>query len=140
MDTSMLRRPVLFVLTLSVALGACSSGNGSRDGGAGLGDGGGISSGGGGGIGSAGSAGTGAGGIGGKGSGDAGGASDGFTAFPLPMVDPNGITSGPGGNLWFTEYSGKKIGRITLTGILIEFPVPTASGGAAITTITSGPD
>jgi streptogramin lyase len=40
---------------------------------------------------------------------------------------PTGVAYGPDGNAWFTEYSGNKIGRITPTGTLVEFPIPTAS-------------
>lgn len=38
-----------------------------------------------------------------------------ITEFPVPTSksQPFGIGSGPDGNLWFTEYSGNKIGRIT---------------------------
>jgi virginiamycin B lyase len=42
------------------------------------------------------------------------------------------------GNLWFTEADGNKIGRITPTGTITEFPVPTAVGYP--TGITAGPD
>jgi len=50
---------------------------------------------------------------------------------------PRGITSGPDGNVWFTEISGNKIGRITPAGVITEFLTPTASGPDGITT---GPD
>jgi len=33
--------------------------------------------------------------------------------IPTPSSAPQGITSGPDGNLWFTEIFGNKIGRIT---------------------------
>jgi len=36
---------------------------------------------------------------------------------------------GSDGNLWFTEWRGNKIGRITLTGQITEFPVPRANAG-----------
>jgi eukaryotic-like serine/threonine-protein kinase len=38
-----------------------------------------------------------------------------ITEFPVPTASssPSGITAGPDGNLWFTEYDGNKIGRIT---------------------------
>jgi streptogramin lyase len=38
-----------------------------------------------------------------------------ITEFPIPTISsfPTGITAGPDGNLWFTESSGGKIGRIT---------------------------
>ena len=34
---------------------------------------------------------------------------------------PSGITSGPDGNLWFTESTGNRIGRITTGGVVTEF-------------------
>ena len=51
---------------------------------------------------------------------------------------PYGITSGSDGNLWFTETTAGKIGRITPTGTIQEFSLfgfPNSPYG-----ITSGPD
>jgi hypothetical protein len=48
------------------------------------------------------------------------------------------ITAGPDGNLWFAEYIGNKIGRITPAGVITEFPVP--PGGDYLPGITEGPD
>jgi virginiamycin B lyase len=48
------------------------------------------------------------------------------------------LTAGPDGNLWYTEYTDNKIGRLTTTGTLTEFPLPTAHSGP--TGITTGPD
>lgn len=41
-----------------------------------------------------------------------------ITEFPIPTANsiPKGITAGPDGNLWFTEDSADKIGRITPSG------------------------
>jgi virginiamycin B lyase len=50
---------------------------------------------------------------------------------------PAGITSGPDHNLWFTEQGQDKIGRITPTGTITEFPV---TPNSIPTVITSGPD
>jgi len=52
-----------------------------------------------------------------------------ITEFPLPNTDsfPLWITTGPDGNLWFTEEHGNRIGRITPSGLITEFAVPTAS-------------
>jgi len=37
-----------------------------------------------------------------------------ITEFPVPSRDgPEFITAGPDGNLWFAEFQGNKIGRIT---------------------------
>src|SRR5690606_5319601 len=42
---------------------------------------------------------------------------------------PRDITVGPDGNLWFTEVTGNKIGRITpdAPNTITEFPLPTAN-------------
>src|SRR5260221_4724138 len=53
-----------------------------------------------------------------------------ISEFPVPTGDSNGlgilgITTGPDGNLWFTE-SGK-IGRITPSGTISEFLLPTSN-------------
>jgi streptogramin lyase len=50
---------------------------------------------------------------------------------------PYGITGGPDGNVWFTEFTGSGlVGRITPAGVVSEF----ASGGSQVQEITSGPD
>ena len=36
--------------------------------------------------------------------------------FPSTVNSPYGITTGPDGNIWFTDYSGNEIGRVNLTG------------------------
>lgn len=51
---------------------------------------------------------------------------------------PYDITSGPDGNLWFTEYYGGKIGQITPNGVITQFPTPT--GESFPQGITPGPD
>jgi streptogramin lyase len=51
---------------------------------------------------------------------------------------PERITSGPDGNLWFTEFWTNRIGRITPAGVLTEFPIPTLD--SAPRGITTGPD
>src|SRR5438874_556995 len=63
-----------------------------------------------------------------------------FREFPIPTAygRPAWIAAGPDGNLWFTEYSGNKIGRITTGGVITEFPIPT--GVSVPTGIASGPD
>jgi streptogramin lyase len=57
--------------------------------------------------------------------------------FPVPTDQslPFGITAGPDGNLWFTEYRAGKIARISPAGNIAEFPT---SGGPV--GITAGPD
>jgi streptogramin lyase len=49
-----------------------------------------------------------------------------FTEFPIPTPNsgPTGIATGPDGNLWFTETSAGKIGRITTGGTVSEFALP----------------
>ena len=63
-----------------------------------------------------------------------------FTEYliPTPGAKPVGIVTGPDGNLWFTEQSGNKIGKVTPAGVFTEYPVPTA--GSLPQQITVGPD
>jgi streptogramin lyase len=42
-------------------------------------------------------------------------------------TEPDGVTAGPDGNVWFTEEAGNRIGRITPSGAITEFPIPTAN-------------
>ncbi len=54
---------------------------------------------------------------------------------------PLEITAGTDGALWFTEYFGNKIGRITTDGDITEFPVAmVGSELAQLNDITAGPD
>ncbi len=76
------------------------------------------------------------------------------TDFPIPMVEivqPDGITKGSDGNLWFTENATGRIGRMTPAGVFTEFALPavpppagspagTAGSTPAPTAITAGPD
>jgi streptogramin lyase len=59
-------------------------------------------------------------------------------AVPTANAGPQGIVAGPDGNLWFTEFNGNKIGRITTEGVITEFPIPTPNSGPR--GITAGPD
>jgi streptogramin lyase len=63
-----------------------------------------------------------------------------ITEYTLPTSNsqPFHITSGPDGNVWFTEYNGGNIGKITTTGTITEYPTPTSSSQPA--GITTGPD
>src|SRR5438128_11788033 len=49
-----------------------------------------------------------------------------ITEFPMPTAEgqPFDITAGPDGNLWFTEQSASRIGRITPAGVITEFAAP----------------
>jgi streptogramin lyase len=61
------------------------------------------------------------------------------TEYPLsnPGSAPYGIAAGADGSLWFTETLGGKIGRITTTGGLTEFTLPSTSPPW---NIVAGPD
>jgi virginiamycin B lyase len=63
-----------------------------------------------------------------------------ITEFTTPTAGsgPFGITTGPDGALWFTEYPANQVGRITTAGVTTEFAVPTASSGPSA--IIAGPD
>jgi streptogramin lyase len=76
------------------------------------------------------------------------------TSFSIPLigvVEPQGITTGPDGNLWFTENAAGAIGSMTTAGALTQFTLPeippaagspsgTASTPAQPVAITAGPD
>jgi streptogramin lyase len=63
-----------------------------------------------------------------------------ITEFPIPTANsnPTEIALGPDGNLWFTEYDGNKVGRVTMAGNITEFTLPTPS--AEPQGIAAGPD
>jgi streptogramin lyase len=52
---------------------------------------------------------------------------------------PDGIAVGPDGNLWFTEYAGNRIGRITPAGAVTEFSAGITAGSQP-DQIAAGPD
>src|SRR5262249_56662781 len=54
-----------------------------------------------------------------------------------PGGQVNGITTGPDGNLWFTEANFNVIGRITPAGVITEV---VANVGTTPDEITTGPD
>src|SRR5580704_1169270 len=60
--------------------------------------------------------------------------------FPTPTnaSAPLTVTAGPDGNVWFTEFTGHKVGRITPGGTVTEFTPPTSFSGPW--GITTGPD
>jgi streptogramin lyase len=70
--------------------------------------------------------------------------------FPFPSPDfidvptqdayPNGITTGPLGDIWFTENGRDKIGRIAPDRHVDEFAIPHDFLSASPTSITLGPD
>ena len=66
-----------------------------------------------------------------------------FSRYPTPTTNsqPEGIALGPDGNLWFTEANARNVAKITTSGSITEFPVPSI-GGAPVEpwSITSGPD
>jgi virginiamycin B lyase len=60
-----------------------------------------------------------------------------LATYPIPTANPPEgqtgageaiwIVTGPDKNLWFTEDTGNRIGRITTSGVITEFPIPTAN-------------
>ena len=59
-------------------------------------------------------------------------------SYNYSSADPGSLTAGPDGNLWFADYGGDAIGRITPKGVITEFPTPGSSINP--TAITAGPD
>jgi streptogramin lyase len=57
---------------------------------------------------------------------------------PTPSSSPQGISAGPDGAVWFTEFDGNKIGRLSADGSFTEFAIPTAN--SVPNGITTGPD
>ena len=51
---------------------------------------------------------------------------------------PESITAGPDGNMWFTTFWTNRVARLSPTGSLTEFPIPTPN--SAPRGITVGPD
>jgi virginiamycin B lyase len=55
-----------------------------------------------------------------------------FTVYKIPTANSasagGGIVRGPDGNIWFAEEGADKIGRITTSGTITEFEVPTKNG------------
>jgi virginiamycin B lyase len=49
-------------------------------------------------------------------------------AIPTAASTPQYITAGPDGALWFTEYSGNKLGRVATSGTFTEFPMSIRAG------------
>lgn len=56
------------------------------------------------------------------------------SASPFPLS----VTAGPDGNLWYTKYMNGQIGRLSTTGTVTEFPLPTKLGRPV--GIAAGPD
>src|SRR5262249_57063243 len=50
-----------------------------------------------------------------------------LSAFPGAF--PSGLAVGPAGNLWFTDFVTDRIGRITPSGVITEFPQLPAGAG-----------
>jgi virginiamycin B lyase len=62
-----------------------------------------------------------------------------ISEFILPGGhDPTTITTGPDGALWFAEWAGNRIGRLTTSGNVTFYNIPTPSSGPGV--ITLGPD
>ena len=59
---------------------------------------------------------------------------DTVTAFPLPhrYSGPRAITRGTDGAMWFTEYFGNRIGRISSVGKITEYPLKARAYGEAL--------
>ena len=62
-----------------------------------------------------------------------------FGAGLSPLAQPFGIAAGADGNLWFTEFTGNRIGRITPSGVITEFSNGISAGSRPLS-IALGPD
>ena len=62
------------------------------------------------------------------------------TDFPIPPGRaswPYAMAVGPDGNMWFVEWGGQKVGFITTSGVITQYPIPNAQ---ALIGIAKGPD
>jgi virginiamycin B lyase len=57
---------------------------------------------------------------------------------PTLVSQPQGITLGPDGNLWFTQFHTDKIARITSGGVVTEYSLPPNTGPWGITAALDG--
>jgi streptogramin lyase len=64
--------------------------------------------------------------------------STGVYSIPTGAPNPRSLTEGPDGNVWFTEYQGNQIARLTPSGVLTEFALPQPN--SLPHDITVGPD
>jgi len=50
-----------------------------------------------------------------------------IATYTVPTANAHAdfIIAGPDGNMWFNEEGGNKIGKITMSGVITEFPIPT---------------
>ncbi len=51
------------------------------------------------------------------------------TRIPSAAAGASGIVVGNDGGWWFTEFSANKIGRFSVSGEIVEFPIPTPNSG-----------
>src|SRR5580704_1285952 len=51
------------------------------------------------------------------------------TTIPTQKSQPFWIAVGPDGALWFTEFQGNNIGRLTTAGAITEYPLPSRGSG-----------
>ena len=58
--------------------------------------------------------------------------------LPNPDSQPVFIKVGPDKNVWFSEFRGNRIGRMTVDGTITEFDIPTKDGQPR--GIAAGPD
>lgn len=64
-----------------------------------------------------------------------------YVAIPTANSSPAGITTGPFGDIWFTESGQDRIGHLDSDRVITEFPLPRRVGTVASPGfITTGPD
>ncbi|HYF63646.1 MAG TPA: hypothetical protein VD886_12580 [Herpetosiphonaceae bacterium] len=69
-----------------------------------------------------------------------------FTTYPLPVdpqiaaKEPRGIAYGADGNLWFADYAGDAISRLTPAGVFTRFPLAARPSPARPRDIVAAPD
>lgn len=58
-----------------------------------------------------------------------------FTTFPVatPTTRPEEMQAGPDGTVWFVEYGADRVGHITTTGTIHDYPLPSGSDAYGLT-------
>lgn len=61
---------------------------------------------------------------------------DSYRVFPAHAISPSSLTLGPDGNMWYSNYLGAPLVRISLDGTQTDFPSPAGS----LLGLAAGPD
>ena len=58
--------------------------------------------------------------------------------YPVPGAYIDSLAAGPNGTVWFVDALNAKIGKVTQTGTITEYPIPNGDGGDADALVQGG--